>query len=109
VPYLEAWEISQESTVSPSAEEKLNSPESRHDRKKGVLVNTPTLTWVYTRTFKERVRRARNSTTGIGSFSNQTGCCLSKSKIKNGYCNIFTEPTMKEKLKMRRWVNPYFK
>jgi hypothetical protein len=30
---------------------------NRQDRKKGVLVNTPTLAWVYTRTFKERGRR----------------------------------------------------
>jgi hypothetical protein len=58
--------------LHPSAE-KLNSPGSRQDRKKGALVNTPTLTWVYTRTFKERVRRARNSTTGIGSFFNPNG------------------------------------
>jgi hypothetical protein len=27
---------------------------TRRDRKKGVLMNTPTLTWVYKRTFKEK-------------------------------------------------------
>jgi hypothetical protein len=38
----------QASTSAPAAE-KLES--TRRDRKKGVLVNTPTLTWAYTRTF----------------------------------------------------------
>jgi hypothetical protein len=37
------------------ADEELNG--TRRDRvKKGVLVNTPTFTWAYTRTFKERGR-----------------------------------------------------
>jgi hypothetical protein len=54
--YLEAWEIhSQASTRAPSVEE-LN-PAGMTSREKGVLVNTPTLSWVYTRTFKERGRR----------------------------------------------------
>jgi hypothetical protein len=30
---------------------------TRQDRKKDGFVNTPTLTWVYTRTFKEKGRR----------------------------------------------------
>jgi hypothetical protein len=46
--------------LHPPAEE-LNY--TRQDRLKGVLVNTPTLTWTYTRTFlKERGKRdIRNS------------------------------------------------
>jgi hypothetical protein len=32
----------------------IPSPSSRWDRKNEVLVNIPTLTWAYTRTFKEK-------------------------------------------------------
>jgi hypothetical protein len=46
--------------LHPSTEE-LNY--TRRDRvKKGVLVNTPTLAWAYTRTYKERGRKRRSVT-----------------------------------------------
>jgi hypothetical protein len=44
----------QASTGAPSVEELIPPPSSRWDRKKEVLMNTPTLTWAYTRTFKEK-------------------------------------------------------
>jgi hypothetical protein len=53
--------------TSVSSAEELNPPVE----KKGVLVNTPTLTWAYTKTFKEREKRYSSD---IGSFSSQTGC-----------------------------------
>jgi hypothetical protein len=42
---------------------------TRWDKKEEILVNTPTLTWMYTRTFKERrEEEIRNSTDiGVGS------------------------------------------
>jgi hypothetical protein len=47
--YLYAWEIRPD--IHPSAD-KLNPP--RRNREKGVLVNTPTLAWAYTRTFEQK-------------------------------------------------------
>jgi hypothetical protein len=44
--YLGAWEIQPQRHPS---DEKLNPPSGAGDRKKGVLVNTPTFTWVCTR------------------------------------------------------------
>jgi hypothetical protein len=53
----------------------------RRDREKGLrLVNTPTLTWVYTRTeriYRKGKKRSVTRPTLIGSL-NQRGCCLSK-------------------------------
>jgi hypothetical protein len=49
--------------------------------KMGVLVNTPTLTWAYTRTFKERQRRD-NRPTWIVSLIKQDAVYLNK-KILN--------------------------
>jgi hypothetical protein len=57
---------SQASRSAPPSEEKLNPPGG----KKGVLVNTPTLAWAYTRTFKERGREEILNSVDIGSFSN---------------------------------------
>jgi hypothetical protein len=55
--YLWAWEIHSQASTRALSDEKSN-PAGRIG-KKGVLVNTPTLAWVYTRTFKERGRRDR--------------------------------------------------
>jgi hypothetical protein len=52
---LKPGKYSQTSTASDPSGEKLNY--TRRDRVKGVLVNTPTLAWAYTGTFKERGRR----------------------------------------------------
>jgi hypothetical protein len=45
---------------------------TRRDRKKGVLVNTPTHTWVYTRTRRDlkKGEEERCKSNDIGSFSN---------------------------------------
>jgi hypothetical protein len=56
---------------------------TRRDRKKGVLVNTPTLTWVYTKTFKDRgkkryVTRLTSVVSRHASISYETGYGLSK-------------------------------
>jgi hypothetical protein len=45
---------SQASTVAPSISWKSSMAPGRDKGKKGVLVNTPTLSWAYTRTLKER-------------------------------------------------------
>jgi hypothetical protein len=55
-----------------------NPTGNRQDEKKEVLVNTPTLTWAYTRTFKERGRR--DESPGIGSFSNQKAVYLNNKR-----------------------------
>jgi hypothetical protein len=69
--YLKAWEI------RPGIH-RCSNESSRLDRKKGVLVNTPTLTWAYTWTFKERERR--DESPGIGSFSNQKAVYLNNKR-----------------------------
>jgi hypothetical protein len=46
--YLYAWEI--QPGIHSCSIHQLKS-------KKGVLVNTPTITWAYTRTFKEKGKR----------------------------------------------------
>jgi hypothetical protein len=53
-PTFKPGKYSHASTRAPSVEK--SNPAGRIG-KKGVLVNTPTLSWVYTRTFKERGRR----------------------------------------------------
>jgi hypothetical protein len=55
-PTLKPGKYGHASTSAPSVEE-LNLNPTRQDRKKGVLVNTPTLTWVYMKTFKEMVKK----------------------------------------------------
>jgi hypothetical protein len=50
-PTLKPGKYGKASTGVPSTES------SRQDKKKGVLVNTPTLTWAYTWTFKEREKK----------------------------------------------------
>jgi hypothetical protein len=65
--------------LHPPAEE-LNY--TRRDRVKGVLVNTPTFTWAYTRTFKERAKREIRNSMDTGSFSIEKGCCLSEKNRK---------------------------
>jgi hypothetical protein len=45
---------SQASTVAPSISWKSSMAPGRDKGKKGVLVNTPTLSWAYTRTLKGR-------------------------------------------------------
>jgi hypothetical protein len=52
IPTFKPGKYGQASTVAPSAE-KLHPP--GWIREKGVLVNTPTFTWVYTRT--EEIQR----------------------------------------------------
>jgi hypothetical protein len=47
--------------------------------KKGVLVNTPTLTWMYTRTFKERGKKIRYSIDiSTVSSNKRDAVCLNK-------------------------------
>jgi hypothetical protein len=92
--------------LHPSDEE-LN--DTRRDRVKRVsLVNTPTFTWAYTRTFKERGKREiRNS------VDNAFDCIamgwddfyLNKNR-KWVTKNIGSRNNNQEKLKMRHWVNP---
>jgi hypothetical protein len=53
---------------------RCSNESTRRDKKKGVLVNTPTLAWAYTRTFKDKGKNSND----IVSFSTQTGCSLSK-------------------------------
>jgi hypothetical protein len=69
--YLYAWEIQPgiPQVLHPSSEE-LN--DTRRDRvKKGVLVNTPTFTWAYTRTFKERGKKEIRNSIDVSSFPMQ--------------------------------------
>jgi hypothetical protein len=68
------------STSVPS-HRKVESTPGRMIGKMGVLVNTPTLTWAYTRTFKERQRRD-NRPTWIVSLIKQDAVYLNK-KILN--------------------------
>jgi hypothetical protein len=44
---------------------------TRRDREKGVLVNTPTFTWAYTRTFKERGKKEIRNSIDVSSFPMQ--------------------------------------
>jgi hypothetical protein len=65
--------------LHPPAEE-LNY--TRRDRVKGVLVNTPTFTWAYTRKFKERGKGEIRNSMDTGSFTNAMGCFLSEKNRK---------------------------
>ncbi len=71
-------------------------------------MNTPTLTWVYTRTIKERGGGEKRSVTRSTSvvFPMPWDAVYLKEKKKNRLRKIFTETTSQEKLKMRHWVNP---
>jgi hypothetical protein len=53
----------------------LNPP---GDWKKGVLVNTPTLTWEYTRTFKEKKAKKRDVTRPVVSAIKEDYVYLNK-------------------------------
>jgi hypothetical protein len=53
---------------------------------------------------KGKKRSVTRPTSWVGSPT-QTGCCLSKCKIKNGLRKILTETTSLENLKMAQWVN----
>ncbi len=70
-PTFMTGKYGQTSTSDPSIRWKVES--TRRDRKKGLrLVNTPTLTWVYTRT--EGIQgKGKKRYVAIGSFSNH--CC----------------------------------
>jgi hypothetical protein len=59
--------------------------------KKWVLVNTPTLTWAYTRKFKER---GKTRSTSVVSSSKRDAVYLNK-KIKNGLRKILTNKSGK--------------
>ncbi len=72
------------SQASKSIRWRVESTTSR-DRVKGVLVNTPTFTWAYTRTFKERGKWEIRNSADVGSFYNAKGCFLSEQKYKIGY------------------------
>ncbi len=68
---------------------------------KGVLVNTPTFTWVYTRKLKKGKEEIHNLI-DCSSFCGQDAVFLNK---KKWVTKILTETTSQEKLKMRKWVN----
>jgi hypothetical protein len=80
---------------------------TRQNRKiKGVLVNSPTFTWAYTRTFKEREIEEILNSIDTDSFSNQTANGMLFILIKhfdNELQKIFTETITSnlEKLKIR--------
>jgi lantibiotic modifying enzyme len=71
-PTFKPGKYSQASTSAPS-----KSWIHQAEQEKGVLVNTPTFTWAYTRTFKEREIEEILNSIDTDSFSNQTGCCFS--------------------------------
>jgi hypothetical protein len=76
---------------------------TRRDREeKNVLVNTPTFTWAYTRTFKEG--EFRNSTSVVFPMKWDAAVYLNEKK-KLGYEKYSQKLTSQEKLKMRHWVN----
>ncbi len=70
-------------------------------------MNTPTFTWAYTRTFKDKGKKERSVTRLTSEVVPMQGDAvyLNKKK-KNRLRKIFkTETTSQEKLKMRYWVN----
>jgi hypothetical protein len=66
---------------------------AKRDERKGVLVNTHTFTWVYTRTLKEGGKKRCISC----RLSNKAGCCLPTFKK---YRNYLWKP--QGKVRMRR-------
>jgi hypothetical protein len=67
-PTFMPGKYSQTSTVAPSIRWRVEY--TRRDRVKGVLVNTPTFTWAYTRAFKERGKGEIRNSMDTGSFTN---------------------------------------
>jgi hypothetical protein len=70
--YLEAWEVQPGihiQVLHPSTENS-NPPHHQDRGSKRVLVNTPTFTWAYTRTFKEMGFEEILYSVDTGSFSN---------------------------------------
>jgi hypothetical protein len=65
----------------------LNPP---GDWKKGVLVNTPTLTWEYTRTFKGKGKK-RDVTRPVVSAIKEDGVYLNKKKENEFTKNVGRE------------------